>query len=112
MTWKYFTDSEVYGLVPEFVAKLDKARKVYGSPIVITSGFRTPDQNNLVGGVSESSHVRGLGVDISCLGKSAQNRLIWALGVAGIHRVGVYPRHIHADDDRTKPFPALWQGNY
>ena len=45
---------------------LDPAREMYGKPIVVTSGFRTPFLNRLVGGVSTSQHMQGLAADLCC----------------------------------------------
>ena len=45
---------------------LDPVREMYGKPIVVTSGFRTPFLNRLVGGVSTSQHMQGLAADLRC----------------------------------------------
>jgi uncharacterized protein YcbK (DUF882 family) len=45
---------------------LDPAREMYGKFIVVTSGFRTPYLNRLVGGVSTSQHMQGLAADLRC----------------------------------------------
>ncbi len=37
-------------------------------PIVINSGFRSPEVNKVVGGVSTSNHLTGCAVDIRCIG--------------------------------------------
>jgi uncharacterized protein YcbK (DUF882 family) len=45
---------------------LDPVREMYGKLIVVTSGFRTPYLNRLVGGVSTSQHMQGLAADLRC----------------------------------------------
>lgn len=45
---------------------LDKARQLYGNPIVVNSGFRSEELNRLVGGSSTSQHLKGEAVDITC----------------------------------------------
>lgn len=45
---------------------LDPARERLGSPIRVTSGYRCPELNALVGGVGDSQHMRGEAADISC----------------------------------------------
>lgn len=45
---------------------LDPVREMYGKLIVVTSGFRTPFLNRLVGGVSTSQHMQGLAADLRC----------------------------------------------
>ena len=39
------------------------------SPIIINSGFRSPDTNQLCGGATHSNHLTGCAVDIHCMGK-------------------------------------------
>ena len=39
------------------------------SPIIINSGFRSPDTNQLCGGAKNSNHLTGCAVDIHCMGK-------------------------------------------
>ena len=109
--WKYFEDHEVKNLVEDLVFKLDRARELFGAPIVITSGYRPPSHNATVGGVKDSAHQTGKAVDIRCADSELQKKLCWALGAAGFRRIGVYSGHVHADvDDLDKPTPAFWFG--
>ncbi len=109
--WKHFKDDEVKGLAYGLVSRLDSARSLCGFPIVITSGLRTPGQNEAAGGVPDSSHVRGLAVDIQApVGKNEREKLIWALGRVGFRRVGLYDRHAHCDIDESKAQDVVWFG--
>jgi zinc D-Ala-D-Ala carboxypeptidase len=45
---------------------LDPLRERLGSPVVITSGFRSPHLNRAVGGSPTSQHCRGEAADIIC----------------------------------------------
>lgn len=111
MAWKYFTEEESFNLVDDLMYKLDRARELYGHAIVITSGFRDPAENALVGGVSESAHTTGHAADVRVpLDREMRERLIWAMGRAGFSRIGIYDAHIHVDVDRSKPSPACWSG--
>ena len=47
---------------------LEVLRDRYGAPIIINSGYRSPQLNKLVGGVATSNHVTGCAVDIRCSG--------------------------------------------
>lgn len=111
--WKYFTDQETRGLVPDLVFKLDRARELFNAPIIITSGYRDPSKNEEVGGVKDSAHTQGKAVDIRCADIDMQKKLIWALAVAGFRRCGAYDRHVHVDvcgEDDKKPTPCFWAG--
>lgn len=108
MKWQYFTDEEVKGLLPDVVFKLDRARDLFGAPIVITSGYRDPEHNERIGGVKGSAHTLGKAVDIRCADHDMQKKLIWALCVAGFRRIEAGTKHIHADVDDSKPTPAFW----
>ena len=63
---RHFTDEEVAGLRLELVEKLDRARGYAGVPFIITSGYRPPELNAAIGGVEDSEHETGEGVDLAC----------------------------------------------
>ena len=43
---------------------LDPLREVYGKPIIVTSGFRSKELNNAIGGAKSSQHMLGQAADI------------------------------------------------
>ena len=43
-------------------------------PIVINSGYRSPEVNRLAGGAANSNHLTGCAVDIRCVGKEQMIR--------------------------------------
>ena len=45
---------------------LEVLRDRYDAPIIINSGYRSPQLNKRVGGVSTSNHLTGCAVDIRC----------------------------------------------
>lgn len=45
---------------------LDGVREKLGDPIMITSGYRCPQLNKIVGGVPTSQHQKGLAADLVC----------------------------------------------
>ena len=47
---------------------LEELRKRYNEPIIINSGYRSPQLNKKVGGVAGSNHLTGCAVDIRVLG--------------------------------------------
>ena len=113
--WIHFSDNEVRGLKDEFVAKLDKARGLAGIPFVITSGFRTPEANqSVIGAVADSSHLKGLAVDLRVRSSSEAALIVDSAKASGIDRRGIYvdsylnPRHIHVDVDPDKVAEVLF----
>ena len=44
---------------------LDPLREIYGKPITVNSGYRSPLVNKKVGGVATSEHVKGQAADIT-----------------------------------------------
>ena len=55
---------EVRLVMMELVKRLlQPLRVAYGKPIAITSGYRSPEVNRLVGGVPSSQHVKGEAAD-------------------------------------------------
>lgn len=106
----YFSDDEVKGLDQELVAKLDMARKVAGIPFIITCGVRTKEENDLVGGVSDSAHLTGKAVDLRCEDSTARFKMVSGLLSAGFKRVEVASAHIHVDVDEDKPQYVMWLG--
>lgn len=49
---------------------LDILRNKLGKPVIITSGYRTPERNAKVGGAKYSYHMRGMAADIRVDGVS------------------------------------------
>jgi uncharacterized protein YcbK (DUF882 family) len=58
---------------------LEVLRDRYGAPIIINSGYRSPQLNKLVGGVATSNHVTGCAVDIRCSGAEQAIRYAYIL---------------------------------
>jgi len=92
----------------EILHMLDVARKIYGKPMRITSGFRTKDHNTKVGGVEFSSHLKGLAVDIACSSSTDRFEMIKTLLEVGFKRIGVASTFIHVDIDKDKSQNVIW----
>lgn len=106
--YRYFSDVEVQGLDQELCAKLDLARAHAGIPFVITSGFRTPADNERVMGIDGSAHCKGLAVDLRCDNSPDRYKMVTALLGVGFNRIGIYQNHIHCDTDQDLPNPVMW----
>ena len=95
-----------------FLQMLDDARSIAGISFNITSGYRTKEMNELVGGVSNSSHLIGKAADISVQSGNERYIILNALIKAGFNRLGVAKTFIHCDNDSleqggTKP-NSIW----
>ena len=54
---------------------LDPLRKLYGKPIVVTSGYRSPALNRAVGGARASQHCTGEAADIRSLSDTREDNM-------------------------------------
>ena len=63
------------------IVALEHLRALAGSPIVVHDGYRCPEHNQEVGGVSNSEHTRGMAADISISGLSLQQMYELALQI-------------------------------
>ena len=96
---KEFTNPD--GMDPGFLRKLDQARHIAGVAFHLTSTLRHGDPR---------SHGRGHAVDIRAHDSGTRFRIVKGLIEAGFTRIGVYDRHVHADDDPELPPFVLWMG--
>lgn len=48
----------------ELIVRLNAIRIRFGKPIIVNSGYRSPEHNAKVGGVKNSFHTQGLAADI------------------------------------------------
>lgn len=126
---KYFNPKEdplIIGVGDDLMAMLDMARGRSGIPYTLTCGLRTPDKNaGLKGAVCDSAHLPDAmgfchAVDLACPDDHSLFCIVFGLLMAGFRRIGIYvtrcdsdpmkliPRHIHVDDDMTKPLDVIW----
>jgi len=112
---KFFKDSEFeckcgcgLNIINEDLTnKLDKAREIAGIPFVINSAFRCETHNKNIGGVANSSHLKGLAVDIKALTSIDKYKIVNALMSVGFKRILLYKTFIHCDMDYSKVNPIL-----
>lgn len=89
-----------------FVAKLQELRFFIDQPIRVTSGFRCPMHNEVVGGAENSKHLAGIAADITIQG--GRWRLLKGIYRLDFRGIGIYDTWIHVDS-REGP-GALWVG--
>ena len=94
------------------VEVLEPMRKKLGRPLRVTSGFRSPAYNTLIGGASGSQHTQGIAADLAfdsetaCIVAAAVASTIPACG-----GIGLYPGRgfIHVDcRPRQSNKPTWW----
>lgn len=120
--WPHFTREEMSckhcGKAPmsaTFMDKLEDLRKVYGRPMVITSGYRCPEHNSQVSNTGLTGpHTTGRAVDIAVRGADAHELLGLAME-RGFFGIGINQkggaRFIHLDDlpnGPNCPRPTIW----
>lgn len=110
--YKYFTDEETAGMLPDICFKLDRAREFFGNPMVMTCGYRSPEHNAEIGGVPNSAHTKGMAADIKAPADPFQReKMAWAFGAAGFRNVESAPKHFHVATDPSVPQNVFYPGD-
>lgn len=92
----------------DLLQRLSNIRRELDRPMRINSGYRTTEHNKKVKGSPNSSHLKGLAVDIRCPDNKYRYKLIELAIKYGINRVGVYRTFIHLDIDTDKVQNVMW----
>lgn len=105
-TWKHFKLSEKSGQLGHTVADLDtklvdmldELRGRCGFPFVITSGYRTPEENaKIKGSVAGSAHTKRLAVDIACTDSKKRIKIVGEAYAMGFIGIGIDKSFVHLD---------------
>ena len=64
--------------------RMDEIREGLGKPIIVTSGYRSPEVNAAIGGSRTSAHCHGLAVDFTCPGYGNPLAVAKAILASGI----------------------------
>ncbi len=123
-TYEEFDSPDVPGsgkkfMDKELIRRLDAARSATkssefpnGVPFKILSGYRTKTHNSTVGGVTNSTHLDGLGVDIDYTTEAEKVAILIALRKLDFKRFGIRTgssgSSIHVDIDPTKSQYVVW----
>lgn len=99
---KHFSENEQskFDLEEALWLLLDEMRELAGVPFYITSGRRSEQVNEKVGGKPNSAHLRGLAVDLSC--GTNEDRKAMLTGILGVKKacfIELTSDHIHVDID-------------
>lgn len=104
---KYFKEIEE-NMNADFLNKLDEAREIANIPFIINSAYRSPEHNAKIGGKPNSSHIKGLAVDISVTDSRQRFIVLNALLEVGFTRIGIADTFIHVDLDSEKSKDVIW----
>ena len=97
---------------PVVLAKLLRVCEMTGKEFIITSGYRSPQYNQSVGGAKSSIHMTGKAIDISVTGDfKERSEVIVAASRAGFTGIGVYSTFIHLDTSRRRSWVAGESGS-
>jgi hypothetical protein len=77
-------DTQALRNLTALAAGLEVVRELVQSPIVVSSGYRSPAVNKLVGGASDSQHMTGSAADITTPGFGSPSKLMDAIVLAGV----------------------------
>ena len=87
----------------------DDARERLGSPIMVTSSYRSPNYNSAVGGVAHSQHMVHTALDLIPRHTSPQElfNVLWQMRQEGVFKggLGLYRTFVHVD---TRGRNATW----
>lgn len=93
--------SDVILIHPDLPSVLQNIRNQFGKPIIINSGYRTPEYNKKVGGATRSQHCYGTAADIVVDGVSpasvaaAAEKALKEMDYPG--GIGLYKSFVHVD---------------
>jgi zinc D-Ala-D-Ala carboxypeptidase len=93
--------------------RLQKLRHQFGRPLIVTSGYRTPEHNAKVSTTGRTGpHTTGRAVDVKCLDSQTRFMIVSLALSLGFTGVGIAPTFIHLDDvppgTVAIPRPMLW----
>ena len=91
----------------DLLRMLDQAREYANTPFKLTSTWRSVEKNNSLKNSSKnSSHLKGMAVDIACADSVTRQKIVGGLIKAGFTRIGISKTFIHADNDFKTD--AIW----
>lgn len=89
--------SEYLLVATELIETLEKIRNHFNAPVIINSGYRTPNWNRKVNGAPNSYHCKGMAADIVVKGHSSREIAEYADGIMEQGGVIRYTNFTHVD---------------
>lgn len=87
---------------PQFMKRLNRARRYAGVPFVLNSAYRNVEYEKNKGRTGNSMHTKGRAVDIRCVDSVSRHQIVQALLAVGFHGIGIGNTFIHVDDRENK----------
>lgn len=87
---------------------LQAVRNYFGQPITITSGYRTPSHNKVVGGASKSQHVYGTAADFKVKNVPPKAVVSYLEKYYPKHGIGLYSSWTHVD---SRGYKVYWKNS-
>lgn len=92
-------------------ALVDLANRLYEKiPFQVNCAFRSVSWDRKKGRSGQSSHCKGLAMDIACVNHNLRRKYVAALLELGCKRIGIAKSFIHFDVDPDK-LPSMWLYN-
>lgn len=114
---KYFSQADFQGanppcsiddMCPYFMARLDYAREIAGTPFVVNSAYRTTEHEHARGRDGSSSHTKGIAIDIRARTSRERYKVLKGLMKAEFSRIGIAETFVHVDADKEKASEVIW----
>lgn len=107
----------IFTMKPDFVFMLERIRKEVDEPMHVESGQRCLRKNTkLKKAASQSPHLSGEAVDITCRSDRLRGKLTAAAIKHGATGIGQYEGHVHIDVKKREGVvpgvPTMWWGTY
>lgn len=98
-------------------ALLQPIRDAWGAPLIVVSGYRTPEYNAKVGGAGASTHLKAEGADIRPIYLRDVTRLYDRIHTLHLENtltalggLGRYPNWVHVDTRKVGGRLRQWKG--
>lgn len=97
-------------LHPDLMALLKELEEHMGFELQINSGYRDPDHNKEVGGVTDSEHTHdpAEGVDVLCQRSGTRFKMLHWLFAHGVQRIGIGNTFLHIGIAEDLPRQVAW----
>lgn len=113
---KFFTEMEfkrigcsLSDIDVESLKRLEACRRLAQIPFILTSAYRTPEEDIAKGRSGNSAHTRGRAFDIRCTSDKDRHTIVSSAIKVGFTRIGISKTFVHLDDDvHCLPSPRIW----